>query len=133
VERKSTVLIVFFSLVVISAVAWKYYDFVLQANYLVHDVIECDPSLESCFKWDCDTSDPECDVEPYAKIEKLATNISCIDGACEPLQCEEDEADCSVTYCSMETLEEEEICIQTVVVEEPDDSLEETVEQSVEE
>lgn len=85
-------------------------------DYLVQAEVDCDPSLESCFVWECDTEEDECTGNPdedtwYYKIAyRNAKNIPACnteDETCEPFVCpEEGEAECSEVLCTSESLEE---------------------------
>lgn len=106
-------------------IAGSFYRFVILRDYMVSYEIECDPSLNSCFKACADDS---CSSEYYfAIIEKYANNLykqcgpdvtDCEDSTtCTP----EDEDKCTITFCT----EEDGICsIETNVtdMQEPIDS-----------
>lgn len=108
VKILTTVLIVFF----IVSVSAKYYKFSVVQDYYVSAEISCDVSTESCFVWDCDLADEECDQTPYKYIWKHASEVPECDpriDECDELQCGAED-DCEITYCSSETLSEEEFC-----------------------
>lgn len=109
-DRKSKFLTWTFILIVIAAVGWSYYNFIIERNFIVHNYAECDPTKESCFMW-CE--DGECEDDYYAKITKSARDIPICNEAleeCEPLICELGEIGCEVIYCSEDMLDEGEIC-----------------------
>ena len=114
-DTKSRVLFASFLLIVAAATVWKYDTFVTRHDFVVYDQVECDPEKESCFAYECDEGDSECDDAPFKRIEKNIRAITpCLnyeENACEPLACGESEVDCSEILCSDETLREGEICI----------------------
>ena len=116
-DTKSKLLVAAFIVIVAAAIFWKYDTFVTQRDFLVHDQVSCDPSTESCFSYDCDEGDEECDAEPFKKIRKSARNIPLCPnytGGCPELACLPGEEECEVTYCSDEDLEEDEICVSSM-------------------
>ncbi len=112
-NKGSTWWIVFFALVIVLVAGMRYYDYVVKKNFLFDVAVECDPSSETCFVWDCDVNDPECDSTPYKKVEILAQNSpKCLEEhSCENFSCDGLE-ECSVTTCSDETLDEGEVCTE---------------------
>ena len=98
----------------------SYYRFMVIHDYVIVAEVDCDPTSESCFVWQCDpavegecTGDPEDDTWYYKITERDAQNIPACDSeddTCERFACDpETEADCSVTFCSEESLVEQEI------------------------
>lgn len=121
-DRKSKYLIWAFVLLVIAAALWGYKAFIIDRNFVINTTTECDPSIESCFMW-CEEG--ECEEDYYKKITKNASNTPVCNDAveeCEPLACGPDEADCEVIQCSVEELEEGEICTNPLdfQIEEPE-------------
>lgn len=82
----------------------------MERNFIVESTTVCDPAVESCFMW-CEVG--VCEEDYYKKITKRAYNISMCNEAleeCEPLVCEPDEEDCEITYCSGDTVQDQEVC-----------------------
>jgi len=107
-----------------AAIIWNYRTYFIERDFLLHDAVECDPSLESCFVEVCDAGDEECDDEwTYKKITESARNVpacSSYQGDCPPLSCEPNESECTETVCSVASLEEGERCTdETDIPEEP--------------
>lgn len=115
VDTRSKILIGLFILLVVGTGIWKYYVYFVQEDFTVHSVISCDVATESCFSVECAEDDEECDDTPYKKLESSARLIpECdpyIDDTCPEPVCEEGENECTITVCSVETLEEGEICL----------------------
>lgn len=114
-KKNSRWLLFLFIALLVSAVAWKYSVYFLERDFLITDHVPCDPSTESCFVQNCDsTVTSECDVEPYKRIEKSAAYISMcpnyLPDQCPALSCEVGEPSCTLTLCSEETLQEGEVC-----------------------
>jgi len=112
-DKKSKILMWVFIIALIISVGVTYYRYVIQRDYLIFAHAPCDPKTESCFYYECEEDDLECEIEYYKKIEKKAFNIELCDSEdpeCQPLVCKEGEADCEITSCSEENLEEGELC-----------------------
>lgn len=107
---------IFFSLVVLFLIvfsAYKYDQYVVKRNFIVFQQVSCDNTTEECFVADCDVANPDCDVTPYKKIEKLASNIPfCTpDTECPELTCESGEIGCTITLCSDDVVDSGEKCL----------------------
>ena len=131
VDTKSKLLIAAFFVIVVAATVLKYDTFVIRHDYLVYDQVACDPTEESCFAYECEEGDEECDDTPFKKVEKNVRNTALcpnyLEGTCEPLSCGPDEDDCTETTFTEDALEEGELCIGPEDVEpEPSDVPEET-------
>lgn len=90
--------------------AIRYDQYVIQRNFILDVNTSCDPTTESCFVWDCDPkTDEECDQTPYKKVEILEREApKCLEEhECENFTCEGKDS-CTVTYCSEDTIVEEE-------------------------
>lgn len=112
VDTKTKILTVVMILFVVVSVSAKFYKFSVIQDFYVSSELECDPETESCFIWDCDLSDEDCDQAPYKYIWKYATGVTNCDPRledCDELQCNTNE-DCEIIYCSEDTLGEEEFC-----------------------
>jgi hypothetical protein len=121
VDTKSKVLIAAFFAVVVVATVWKYDAFVIRHDFRVYDQVPCDPITESCFAYECEEFDEECDDAPFKKIEKNAKYIplcpNYLEEECKPLSCTTGEEDCVETLCSEDVLEEGEMCVTAENVE----------------
>ncbi len=123
----STILAALFCITVAGAGAWQYHKLLVQQDFIVYDVIPCNPLEGSCFVYLCEEGDEDCDDTPYAKIEKHASDIAvCVPTSNEPcpaLTCGPNDSMCEITMCSEENLEEGEECTVTedYEVEEPID------------
>jgi len=112
VDSKTKILtgaLVLFILVSLSA---KFYKFSVEQDFYVSAKLECNPETESCFVWDCDLADEDCDQSPYKYIWKYATEVANCDprfGECGALQCTKGD-DCEIVYCDENTLGEGEFC-----------------------
>ncbi len=95
----------------------SYYKYLVLQDYQVEMQIDCDPSTESCFVWECDpevedecTGIPEEDIWYYKYFYRNTSNIPQCDPEsedCEALTCSEDEEGCYEVTCH-----NEEICFQ---------------------
>ncbi len=115
-DRKSKILLTVFLLLLIGTIAVTVYKYGIKKDYLIAGQAPCDIQTEACFYFPCEEGDATCDlaeIEYYKKVEKKAYNITLCDPAvegCNPLVCTEGENDCTVTYCSSDTLDEGEEC-----------------------
>lgn len=115
-DKKTKILFSAFGVLIILSVAASYYRFMVLHDYLVQAEVDCDPSAESCFVWECDpvndecTGDPEEDTWYYKIAYRNAKNIpSCdpLSEACEQFTCPMGgEAECTEVLCTSESLEE---------------------------
>lgn len=116
-DTKSKLLITLFIVAVLAVTAWKYYVYVIRHDFVVYDQIECDPSIESCFAYECEENDEECDNAPFKKIERSAMSTTPCpnhkEGACETVACSESEKSCTEILCTEDALEEGETCVQS--------------------
>lgn len=117
-DKASRYLFLFVVLAILAVGAYKYKAFVIDRNFDILAHVTCDPQSESCFVADCSPEDdPECDITPYKKVLKSAKNIEECGPSeeCPELSCDENEVGCTTTYCSSETIDEDEICAETIV------------------
>lgn len=95
----------------------RYY---LLKDYWINTEVECDPSIESCFVYKCDSEIEECtgneeDTSYYKNISILASHTpdcdptvdDCVIKDCKNIE----EAYCEVILCDNEGLEEGEKCM----------------------
>lgn len=98
---------------VIFAIVWYRYDqYVVQRNFIIHAAAPCDSSEGTCFVADCSPEDDEtCDLTPYKKVELLANKApACLEEhTCASFACAAIDS-CTETYCDEESLEEGEVC-----------------------
>lgn len=120
------------------AIGLSFFRFMVSGNYMVSYEGECDPTTHSCFTG-CE--DEECTaVYYYSQVEKSASDVltQCgpdITGCSEASVCFPTDIDCSVTYCSAETVSEGEACAQHSTItaeEEPSNDAESDGNQSIE-
>jgi hypothetical protein len=114
-DKKSKILIWVFVIALIISVGTTYYRYVIKRDYIIFAHVECDPKTESCFYAPCEGMDcpAEADIEYYKKINKKAFNIELCDSEspdCKPLVCQLNEADCEITSCTEENVEDGESC-----------------------
>lgn len=97
--------------VVLATILLRFEQYEVEREYVVYSTAPCDQSEQSCFVWDCDIEDPDCDPTPYLKIEAPAHSLpECLtEASCEDFVCDESQ-NCSISQCSHDTLEEGEIC-----------------------
>jgi hypothetical protein len=107
----TTAWITSFILIVAIATGARYYSYIIKKDYLLEANTTCDTATGDCFVADCNSDDPDCDLAPYKKVEIVANEApKCLEEhTCETFSCEGLE-ECSLTYCSDETIEEGERC-----------------------
>lgn len=102
-------------LLVFGVTIFTYYKYVLAKEYKVTAQVPCDPTIESCFVYECDPENEECsdedDPEPffYAILQRKARFIPLCNPSqesCEVAQCEEDEVECKRVLCDHENDEQ---------------------------
>ena len=94
-------------------VCYRFIDYRVNENFLIFSYLDCEPSLESCFYWDCTADeDPECDTSPYKKflIPMHAAPTCVLENDCEEFECVADDG-CLTILCSYEELDEGEACV----------------------
>jgi hypothetical protein len=115
--RAEKILIWVFVVLIAASVGVTYWRIMLKRDYVISSQVECDPTMEKCFVWECDpastvdgekcTGDAETDIWYYKLAERNASKIPLCDPAkdetCLPFVCEEGEKDCSETLCDEET------------------------------
>lgn len=109
-----------FFLIFIS-VGITYYRYVVQLDYFVLLQVSCDPTVESCFFYECDpkAEDTECFEDPaeeahyYKKIEKKAYALkTCVENleGCVEATCKEGEENCIEIQCDISLEESGGVC-----------------------
>lgn len=113
-DRRSKIFLGLFLVLIALSGAWKFYQFFIERNYLIHTEVSCDPETESCFVLECEDGDEECEQVPYKKLETAAYLVpSCdpyADEECPEPSCEPESSSCVVTYCSEDSIAEGESC-----------------------
>jgi len=124
-DKKTKIFWLVMIVLILASVASAFYRYIIKKDYNIQAQVDCDPSQEACFVWECDpenseegeacTGDPEADYWTYKIINKNASRIvSCDqdDEDCEALFCGENEPDCGFVFCNEENKEEygSEIC-----------------------
>jgi hypothetical protein len=116
IDRRSSMLVVVFFVLVFLSIAASYYRFFIIRDYTIHVQAPCDPTVEKCFVYECDdslgecTGDPATDVTYYKLLDRSAQNMPTCnpnEGACEAYVCPENEMGCTIATCD-EALAESE-------------------------
>jgi hypothetical protein len=113
--KGSKILLVAFVFLIVLAVSASYYKFVVLRDFVIEAQVDCDPTSESCFVWECDPGiEDECtgieedDTWYYKIAHRNAKNIPLCntdDETCLPFTCpDEGEAQCDEILCSETTL-----------------------------
>jgi hypothetical protein len=115
-DIKSKILLGILGVVIVLSVSTSYYRFLVLHDYVIETEIDCDPTYESCFTWECDSESEECTGNPeediwyYKLAYRNAKNIPACDlndETCNQFACPEGgEADCVEILCSQEALNE---------------------------
>ena len=115
-DRKSKILFGVFVALIVLSVSASFYKFMVLQDYLVEAQVDCDPSVESCFVWECDATAEECTGNPeediwYFKLAfRNAKNIPLcepLSDTCQQFECPaEGEVQCTEILCNAETLAE---------------------------
>ena len=100
-------------LVILITIGYRFYDYVVDKNLILSIYTPCNPSTEECFITDEENAYFDFQLEPYKKVEivdKYAP-ICLEEHNCENFVCDNIES-CNITYCSEDTLEEWESCVE---------------------
>lgn len=106
--RKWALIIV--TMAIVFSVAYSFYRYFIQGDYLLYVKVPCDSTLEKCFIHECDLDDVRCsglqDQKYYYKIiMKKAYNIEkCETPDCAMPSCSPGEESCQTFYCSNDNL-----------------------------
>lgn len=111
-KRNTKILLVTISLFFFFIVGYRFYGYMVQKDYVLYVNTACDPNTEACFDPNTDAS---VDETPYKKVEITAKFApACLgEHSCEEeFTCDSvsEQANCSITYCSEDTLEDGEQC-----------------------
>ncbi len=114
-DRRSKILLAVVVFLIVLSVAASYYRFMILHDYIVEAQIDCDPSLESCFIWQCDPSvEGECtgnteeDIWYYKIAHRKATNMTgCAtdDTECQFTCSSNNESGCGAILCGNDSLD----------------------------
>lgn len=121
-DKKSKIFLAVFLLLIVGAVGVTYWRIYIQKDYIIQNQIDCDPTVDACFVWQCDpastvegeacTGDPDKDTWYYQIAERKAKMIPTCDPNdenCLPFECSEGEKDCSVTFCDDKNKAEQKV------------------------
>jgi len=111
-DRRSKILFAVLAIAIVGLAAASFVRFIVLRDYIIETQVDCDPSLEACFMWECDpeseedgemcTGNPEEDTWYYKIIRKNAMNIPICNSAadeCEPITCIKGELECEYILC----------------------------------
>ena len=110
IDRKSTILLSVFILLVVISVGLSFYKYFILRDYTIQSQVDCDPYSEACFIYRCDSTVEECSGDPvadtwyYKLVDRKAKNLpSCNpeEEGCDVVTCGENENGCFVTLCDM--------------------------------
>jgi hypothetical protein len=100
-------------IILIGSILATFIRIVILKNYTIESQIGCDPYMQNCFVWRCDpaaiveeekcTGDPKKDIQYYALVKRIATNIPLCDPDrdedCLPMLCGKSEKKCESIFC----------------------------------
>lgn len=127
-SKSSTILFVALAVSFLISAGFVYYRFYITQDFQLYAEVDCDPSVESCFIYECDPEwddwcieEPENELKnmrPYKIREKSArntpkpedANCDAVAGNCPPLVCEEGDETCFETFCDP-AVDGEDACI----------------------
>lgn len=123
-NKSNVIFFVIFFLLIFASIAVTFNKFVIKKDYQIIAEVSCNPQVERCFVYECDseieecTGNPEEDVSYYKYVSKNAGTIYSCErtrqkiGCNEELSCLRGEAKCFYTYCDSNNLQEGEKCIR---------------------
>ena len=103
-----------FAILIVAVIGFRYYEYVLNHNFVMNVYTACNPAIEQCFVSDCSPADDlSCPPGPYKKIEIRSSDApKCLEEhTCKDFRCD-GIVSCTATYCSAETLEAGESCTE---------------------
>ncbi len=117
-SKKSLIFSSLFLVFVVTVVLATYFRMFVFKNYEILQEVDCDPSGESCFVWECDPEFEECSGDPaenvfYYKI--IRRNAFSFNGCfheevCRDRNCLDSGNRCEVIFCDQNQLEEGDRC-----------------------
>jgi hypothetical protein len=138
-DNRTKMIFAIFLLSVLLVTFFVYKKYFLDKNYPVYAEVPCDPVVDVCFVYRCDSETEECtgvvedDTSYYKKVERSAESFPLCDPndeACAVTVCDHDDIDCAVTFCDpadtevecsspsdFQTIEEEPESQESVVIE----------------
>ncbi len=101
--------LLFLFLVLIGYHTYKYY---IVKNFILEVFTACNPTIDICFIADSNIADPNFQSEPYKKVIINADYApQCLEEhSCENFSCDGISGNCSVIYCSQESVADGEMC-----------------------
>lgn len=124
-SRADKILFIAVGLAIVISVGATYWRIMIKKDYLISSQVDCDPTLEKCFVWECDetlaegtdgacTGNEDEDVWYYKIAQRKAADIPLCDPEkdenCQPFLCDENEKGCSETFCDVTNVPEGESC-----------------------
>jgi hypothetical protein len=113
-NKDTKYLLFFLGLIVLVIVGYRYQQYVINRNFTLLVNTVCDSQTEKCFVMDCVEGEEGCDKTPYKKVELVAKDApQCLEEhTCTSFSCGKLE-NCTVSYCTEDTLEDGEVCAST--------------------
>lgn len=114
IKNKNLIFLITITILIMVVIGHNFYRYFVAKDYIVHAFIECNPINHSCFKADNETSSPVFKTNPYAKVEILSINAPpCLEEhTCRNFSCESKDGSCHIIYCSENSVEEGENCVE---------------------
>lgn len=116
-NKEARYFLYFILLMTLVVIFYRYQQYVIKEKFILKVNTACNSINESCFVADCSSEDDtECDVVPYKKVDILnAYAPKCLqEHSCSEFSCESSESECSITYCSSDTVEFGEKCSEFI-------------------
>lgn len=112
-KRSKTFFLLLVTILIVSVFA-SYYRYYVNRDYLIEIQIDCDPSLESCFVWNCDstiegecTGDQSNDIWYYKYFYRNAKNVPICNPSeenCDVYTCQNNEENCYEKTCTDDSI-----------------------------
>lgn len=118
-SKGSRILVIFIVLAIIFAIGLSFYEYFIKKDFSLYIKETCDPNIDKCFLHQCEDGDTRCSSLPdgkfYYKIiyQKEYKAPVCTDADCPSITCDANDKDCSVNYCSDESITKfdlEDVC-----------------------
>jgi hypothetical protein len=114
-ENKFKYLIVTITIIILVVGGYRYYQYMVERNFIIEVNTICDPQKEVCFSA---TDDMSYGQNPYKKVTLTARYASqCLEEHnCDSFSCPgvlEKSGICEITYCSDNTKDDGEECLGT--------------------
>lgn len=99
-------------LIVLAIAGFRFKDYYIDRNYILSVYTNCDASVNNCFVADPEFADQGFQAGAYEKVEITARYApACLEEhTCQDFSCNQFPDNCSVTYCSDDSIEEGEAC-----------------------